>query len=248
MDTTLRGFVTSVIFLLVYFSIKCKATVCPNSFNLIHGKCIQYNNNKIPWSGARSDCRGKGGDLISITSQAIYQELKTYCERSNRLSDRVLWVGAEEKGTGTFRWFDGRSCCGGWWAPNEPNGNGGERCVHYVDRSDGKGAALNDGKCGVSWAFVCESPACNSVNHCVEDNQECTGLAISQHRCKNCTQSYYSAGWGFGCKAVCWLDGILEKAFLLGHENADKFYVILLLMVIVIGDDDDSDMMMIVIL
>ncbi|XP_053380297.1 uncharacterized protein LOC128548823 [Mercenaria mercenaria] len=141
------------------------ATVCPSSFHLIHGKCIQYNNNKIPWSGARSNCRGKGGDLISITSQALYQELKTYCERSNRLSDRVLWVGAEEKGTGTFQWLNGKSCCGDWWAPNEPNGHGRERCVHYVDRSDGKGAALSDGNCGVSWAFVCESPGMCSFDH-----------------------------------------------------------------------------------
>ena len=61
-------------------------------------------------------------------------------------------MGAKGSG-GTFTWVNRQSCCGHYWNPGEPNGDGND-CVHVWDSTTAKG--LNDVPCDDPIGYICE--------------------------------------------------------------------------------------------
>jgi hypothetical protein len=74
--------------------------------------------------------------------------------------DHGFWVGAKGSG-GSFTWVNHQPCCGGYWNPGEPNGDGND-CVHVWDSQPDKG--LNDVPCDDPIGYICEGHIYNFMS------------------------------------------------------------------------------------
>lgn len=82
------------------------------------GSFYRLTPEKMPFQEARSWARSRGGDLVSITSEAEQRFLiSAFGDK------RPLWLGlSDEEEEGTWRWLNGEPLGYQAWRPGEPSG------------------------------------------------------------------------------------------------------------------------------
>ncbi|XP_028988444.1 macrophage mannose receptor 1-like [Betta splendens] len=77
---------------------------CPETWKKFNSKCYSIITEKETWEGARSQCKAKGGNLVSILSR--HEQVFLAMEMA-KAPTTDLWIGAHNK-HGKFVWTDGR--------------------------------------------------------------------------------------------------------------------------------------------
>ncbi|KAI5622204.1 hypothetical protein C0J50_18266, partial [Silurus asotus] len=126
--------------------------ICP--FGWVHygRRCFTYQANHMDWASAEKHCLKLGGHLVSIHNRNE-QDLVRALIRAHDYSENLSWIGlsnCEKKRS--FFWSDGTKYDYAPWAPNEPNFQRDECCVH-MNYGDRKG--WNDYPCDRIHPFVC---------------------------------------------------------------------------------------------
>ncbi|KAK6180708.1 hypothetical protein SNE40_008709 [Patella caerulea] len=81
--------------------------------------CYKFSQNKLNWLMARGDCRGKGGDLLSITSKTEQDYVKGRIRASN--DSGIVWIGLNNLDKDeTWQWSDGSPLNLTNWLKGEP--------------------------------------------------------------------------------------------------------------------------------
>lgn len=107
----------------------------------------------LDFTAARADCKAKGGDLLSIHSQAI-QDWTVQQAFAIQASD--WWMGLhDEAQEGSFVWTDGTPLDFTTWNEGEPNNAGNEDCASLPIWA---GGLWNDLPCGATLPYVCRTP------------------------------------------------------------------------------------------
>jgi len=110
---------------------------------------FDYYTDTLSWDDAETECQGFGGNLVSITSEAINEEVLALVGGA----DNDVWIGLNDQSTeGTYVWVNGTEADYTNWGYGEPNDyGGGEDCVEM--KSNGE---WNDQSCSTEFAFVCQ--------------------------------------------------------------------------------------------
>ncbi|XP_045589427.2 type-2 ice-structuring protein-like [Procambarus clarkii] len=138
------------------------ATVCPDPFKDVGGRCLYFENvNKASWQGMRTICQGHGGDLIKLNTPDLFGDIISYIH-GNGWSDTNYWIGGTDEGhEGVWTWTDGSSVRMGtpFWANTgcdnvqQPVGGDVQNCI-VLD------AAIhmyfNDLPCNSTYHGICE--------------------------------------------------------------------------------------------
>ncbi|XP_035668923.1 hepatic lectin-like [Branchiostoma floridae] len=103
-------------------------------------------------TGAHQTCEADGGHLAVVNTEPINNFIVEL------ISDpEDFWIGLSDKYTeGTFMWADGTKLDGfdfTNWAPNEPNAQSGQNCVHMWSVYDYK---WDDDYCYRQKYFICQ--------------------------------------------------------------------------------------------
>ncbi|XP_055369003.1 C-type lectin domain family 4 member E-like [Betta splendens] len=102
---------------------------CEPGWDQHGGSCYYFSSNKLNWNQSRSDCKGRGADLVQINSK----------EEQRFLDDKVggkitsyidsFWIGlTDSKEKGRWLWVDDSplNTSLSFWYKNEPNNWTGE--------------------------------------------------------------------------------------------------------------------------
>lgn len=131
------------------------SSVCTSSgYIYTSNKCLSIHtgaSNQYSWFGARTKCMDRNGDLLSIDSVALQDDLKT------RNLNEKLWTGGVGK---IWKWNDGTKLDYSHWVDSQPDNNNHKCAVIY--RYTGSSADTNwsweDKDCTTNtYSFVCES-------------------------------------------------------------------------------------------
>ncbi|XP_060552014.1 uncharacterized protein LOC132713433 isoform X3 [Ruditapes philippinarum] len=174
-----------------------EAFVCPSGAKEVGGICIRYHEGSYHWSQARNECKRRyGTDLLVIRNNAVFRDVQNAVQGRG---DHGFWVGAKGSG-GSFTWVNHQPCCGGYWNPGEPNGDGND-CVHVWDSQPDKG--LNDVPCDDPIGYICEE--CPEIDLC--EQRHCT--QISDTVCDKCIDDnvfYKRTHLNTKCERMCSFD------------------------------------------
>ncbi|KAJ8273207.1 hypothetical protein GJAV_G00098940, partial [Gymnothorax javanicus] len=139
--------VVVIIFLGVYLEIPKQ---CPLNFVLFDSRCYYFSPEKKNWTDSRTDCKGRGADLVIINTKKEQMFIHSQ-------SRQEYWIGLYFTTDRTWLWVDGSPLTIRFWRAGEPNGfNDKENCAHGSKHH----TALedwNDIKCIKSFEWVCEA-------------------------------------------------------------------------------------------
>lgn len=118
----------------------------------------------VPWSAARGQCQGQGGDLVSITharEQAQIEAMITNALASASTAGSGVWIGASDYSQeGGWEWSDAGPFRYLHWSDGQPDDsgvNGGEQdCVVVVPADSMR---WDDRDCGELHNYLCKKPA-----------------------------------------------------------------------------------------
>ncbi|XP_028448497.1 macrophage mannose receptor 1-like [Perca flavescens] len=80
---------------------------CPSQWKRFNSKCYRiFNDQKVTWREARTQCQGVGGNLASIPSRQVEVFLMTQMADTPNTTD--VWIGLRRTNTREFFWTDGR--------------------------------------------------------------------------------------------------------------------------------------------
>jgi len=126
---------------------------CPQGFTPYGNNCYLSSEKVVMnWDGARSWCKDKGADLVSITNDYELAYLVSFLwgDANN------FWIGLTDRGTGYYVWIDQTDYVYTNWQPGEPSG-GDEGCVEMRITPDTHGM-WNDLDCLNEIPFACYVP------------------------------------------------------------------------------------------
>ena len=123
---------------------KCQSGWTPNGLS-----CYSRFTKRTKWDSAESDCKLRGGHLVSINSTS--ENSVVFSLRGTSSSKRSdIWIGLNDKDKkGSFVWIDGTRSSYTNWHSSEPDDSGD--CVRMV--SDG---TWKDKSCSEKYQYVCE--------------------------------------------------------------------------------------------
>jgi len=166
---------------------KC-VEACPEGWEANGAHCYLWGDEKKNWTAAEDFCRGEGGHLATVNTNATKEFVLEGLASKNPSSSWVrVWIGGsdiEEKGV--WKWTD----CTPWedmfWAPGQPdNYNNNQDCLTQVLLSSFNNGALNrmwdDYYCSREIEFLCSTKICSSDN----SKEEETTLAENTNNSNN---------------------------------------------------------------
>jgi len=109
---------------------------------------------------AQGNCTDNGYDLVTLDDAAEEDWLTPIIDADWAAADMEAWTGFNDRSVeGDWVWASGSASAYRNWYPGEPNGGGGENCVHLL-WEDGRPETVlwNDDNCEDWKSYVCESP------------------------------------------------------------------------------------------
>nr|XP_046272979.1 lactose-binding lectin l-2-like [Scatophagus argus] len=127
---------------------------CPTFWYSFNGRCYKYVSSHLNWADAELHCVSEGANLVSIHSQEEQTFVKDLVKNFDP-NEGWTWIGlSDTHKEGSWMWSDGSAVDFTFWAPQEPNNQGGnENCAHLNFGSDFK---WNDRPCDSTYTSVCE--------------------------------------------------------------------------------------------
>lgn len=130
--------------------LKISYSSCPASLTELGKATYRFVKTKRTWFSARDDCRDWGGELATVTSQALNKYLLKYMKSRGPFCSG--WIGYSDfVKEGNFVWTGSSSSKYTNWNKYEPNGKTEENCVHILP--SGK---WNDIRCDKAFSYICE--------------------------------------------------------------------------------------------
>lgn len=131
-----------------------------DEFKIGSKRMVMFSKEKS-WEDARQHCEHLGMRLLTTSTKAEVDQLKTYL--NSRVSDLPqktfwhLWLGAtdiDQDGVWTWK-ATGEKLTYTAWAKDEPNGGDKENCLEWklILYND---VMWNDAKCSIRKRFICE--------------------------------------------------------------------------------------------
>jgi len=113
------------------------------------GHCYWLNSDALGWDDARTACQARGGDLVSILSEAENDIVNSVRVSNNN------WLGlADPTGAQDFAWSDGEPYVYQRWKGGQPNNPATERCVRI--RGNAGDANWETKPCADALPSICE--------------------------------------------------------------------------------------------
>jgi len=118
-------------------------------------QCYIVSNTTMAATDAQTDCKNNaGGNLVSVLSQAEYDQLKTIVQGTNPID--LVWIGLWRPGPfGLFQWVDGNNATYRKWADGQPQVNSGD-CVAWQTTAPDGWITLD---CSYQQRFICKQEA-----------------------------------------------------------------------------------------
>ncbi|XP_044073432.1 CD209 antigen-like protein E [Siniperca chuatsi] len=133
----------------------CEKT-CPAGWTMFSYACYFLSDESGSWDKGREYCRGKGADLVVITSTEEQRFLLG-------LTKKPSWIGLNDRDVeGTWKWIDGTPLNLTYWHNNQPDNGGGsqkwgeEDCAHIRTEWSNH---WNDLSCNAALQWICEKIA-----------------------------------------------------------------------------------------
>ncbi|XP_055369001.1 CD209 antigen-like protein C isoform X2 [Betta splendens] len=71
------------------------------------GSCFYFSSNKLTWNQSRSDCKGRGADLVQINSKEEQRFLENKVGEKMTSYNDMFWIGlTDSKEEGRWLWVD----------------------------------------------------------------------------------------------------------------------------------------------
>ena len=143
---------------------KC-VKACPEGWEANGDHCYLFGDEKKNWTAAEDFCRGEGGHLATVDTNATKEFV---LEGLTRRNSALIWIGGSDiEEEGVWKWTD----CTQWevefWAPRQPtNLFNNEDCLQLVLRWDTRpdhSGKWNDEPCVQKYEFLCSKKICRSI-------------------------------------------------------------------------------------
>ena len=91
---------------------------------------LVFNRNPLSWADAEAHCVSLGGNLASVSSEAMARHIDVNYVRGGGAC-HATWIGYNDRATeGDWVWTGAASSYTNWWQPSEPNDkDSGEDCA-----------------------------------------------------------------------------------------------------------------------
>eukprot|EP00105_Crassostrea_gigas_P042620 XP_019926768.1 PREDICTED: C-type lectin domain family 17, member A [Crassostrea gigas] len=115
-------------------------------------KCLKHHHVPLSWMDANNTCVSEGGNLFSITSLDMMEEVLNITFDKDSSFMLIHVDGNDLWREGNWSYHDGSSVSFSplFWRPTEPNGGMNENCLGLLN------GTLCDINCWLSAKFVCE--------------------------------------------------------------------------------------------
>ncbi|XP_038636630.1 asialoglycoprotein receptor 1-like [Scyliorhinus canicula] len=124
------------------------SSTCPVGWQEFNKTCYHFSAERGHWHNANSSCVAKNTTLAIVTSQGQQNFIETH-DRDKR------WIGLTDlEQVGVYRWVNGDQLVMGFWARDEPNNAGVERCVTKGARYDPN--KWNNDVCTTVHQWICQ--------------------------------------------------------------------------------------------
>ena len=135
---------------------KC-VEACPEGWEANGDHCYLFGVEKKNWTAAEDFCRGEGGHLATVNTNATKEFVLDGLAKRNL---DFTWIGGSDiEEEGFWKWTDCTPWEAEFWAPGEPNNNGNnEDCLLQVH------GTWNDEVCSKELEFLCSKKICSSDN------------------------------------------------------------------------------------
>ena len=140
---------------------------CPEGWKANGDHCSLWGDEKKNWTAAEDFCRGEGGHLATMNTNATKEFVLEGLTRRNL---GKIWIGGSDiEEEGVWKWTD----CTPWedmfWAPGEPNNYGNnEGCLvqwqESSERNPKQWNLWNDDVCSKETKFLCRKKICSDNN------------------------------------------------------------------------------------
>ena len=128
--------------------------------------CYLWGDEKKNWTAAEDFCRGEGGHLATVNTNATKEFVLEGLASKNVGSSNVrTWIGGNDiEEEGVWKWAD----CTNWdtefWAPGEPNNSGNnQNCLTQIQQWDNVPYPMwDDYGCSGEIEFLCSKKICTS--------------------------------------------------------------------------------------
>jgi len=148
---------------------------CPEGWEANEAHCYLWGNEKKNWTAAEDFCRGEGGHLATVNTNATKEFVLEGLARKNL---NWTWIGGSDiENEGVWKWTDCTPWEAEFWAPGQPdNTHNNQDCLTLVHNWYWNNGVLNrmwdDLGCIVEWEFLCSKKICSSDNSEEEETTE----------------------------------------------------------------------------
>jgi len=142
---------------------KC-VEACAEGWEANGDHCYLFGDEKKNWTAAEDFCRGEGGHLATVNTNATKEFV---LEGLTRRNFDWTWIGGNDlEEEGVWKWTDCTPWEATFWAPGEPNNKNNEDCLALVlvHGNPQLNRQWNDGSCIIEWEFLCSKKICSSDN------------------------------------------------------------------------------------
>jgi len=144
---------------------KC-VEACPEGWEANGDHCYLFGGEKKNWTAAEDFCRGEGGHLATVNTNATKEFVLEGMARRNL---GQIWIGGNDlEEEGVWKWTDCTPWEAEFWARGEPNNAGNiQDCLALVLRSDSYpqlNRQWDDASCITENEFLCSKKICSSDN------------------------------------------------------------------------------------
>jgi len=155
---------------------KC-VEACAEGWEANGDHCYLFGDEKKNWTAAEDFCRGEGGHLATVNTNATKEFVLIRMIRRNL---GQIWIGGSDiEKEGVWKWTDCTPWEAAFWAPGEPtNSVNNEDCLMQVLFSTAPhlNHKWNDAPCSYKEGeFLCSKKICSSDNLEEEETTEANG-------------------------------------------------------------------------
>ncbi|KAF7661701.1 hypothetical protein LDENG_00255820 [Lucifuga dentata] len=140
-----------------------KCMKCEDGWESDRRKCYYFSTNPLTWSQSRSECQGKGGDLVKIDSKEEQKFLEEQLKQKMTNDEDKFWIGlTDSQEESRWLWVDNSPLEQSFWSGKEPdNWNGYNSAGEDCARMGEKGGTANltswfDTSCERPHKRICE--------------------------------------------------------------------------------------------
>ncbi|XP_078697194.1 C-type lectin-like isoform X2 [Branchiostoma floridae x Branchiostoma belcheri] len=139
-----------------------KKACCPMGYSKVGEMCYKAFNDKANFAESARRCREERGTLAKprdAATDCFLISLKNAVDSRSR-----FWFGLhDQRKEGSFQWMDGTALEHGSytnWAPDQPDNEHNEDCVHYFSSTEPRGWQnnWNDADCSELYGYICLVP------------------------------------------------------------------------------------------